>query len=336
MQLSNLLANPLPLLLLLGLSLGPAPISAAKKPPAKDAILLSTVEALTLRAGQMTTHRRVSAIPQLRCASRREVCALHEVSSMRCTNQGGGYGGAEFDAQWSCVADLPPELRLAAADVVCEGYSGPDDPYVLRGSCGVVYTLALTERGEARFPELVGGGGGGGWWGTDGTRRDGSESVDWSAILFSVVFLAVCAWILVSACRNAAANNNTGDRRPRRPARRAPGFGGGGWGGGDDGWDDPPPPYPGTKPSYSSSSAAASQGWRPGFWSGLAGGAAAGYAAGNAGRATRNRNDYRGGGGGGSGGWGGFGGSSSSSRSGSASVSTSRHESTGFGSTSRR
>ena len=131
---------------------------------------------------------------------------------MRCTNQGGGYGGAEFDAQWSCVADLPPELRLAAADVVCEGYSGPDDPYVLRGSCGVVYTLALTERGEARFPELVGGGGGGGWWGTDGTRRDGSESVDWSAILFSDVFLAVCAWILVSACRNAAANNNnTGD-----------------------------------------------------------------------------------------------------------------------------
>ncbi|KAK7745643.1 hypothetical protein SLS62_009751 [Diatrype stigma] len=355
----------LPILLAIA-TLTPTPTLAAKsskppKSPSRDAILLSDVETLTLRAGRPTTHRRVSAIPQLKCVSPPAICRLHEPEVMRCTNAGGGYGGRE-DAAWSCTAPLPPELRLGSTDVVCEGYGGPDDPYVLRGSCGVEYRLALTERGEERFPELVGetknknkkggqGGGGLSWEGGRVSVDDDYENdkIDWSGWLFGVVFIAVALWILVSAC--SAANPNGGDRVRRAPRRGGGGGGGGGFwpggGGGGDGyggggWDDPPPPYPGTKPSYSPAAHQAGQGWRPGFWTGLAGGGAAGYAAANmAGNRTTNNNsrlrnnDY--GGGGGSSSWG------SSSRSGgggggggSASTSTDRYESTGFGSTSRR
>lgn len=277
---------------------------------------------------------------------------VHEIDVMRCTNEGGGYGGAS-DAQWSCTAPLPPELRLGSTDVVCEGYAGPDDPHVLRGSCGVEYRMALTERGEERFPELVGktskkNGGGGLFWEGGRAEEDGEEeAIDWSAWIFGVVFVAVALWILVSAC--CAAGNGGGNGRVRRAPRRGGGAGGGGgfWpggggGGGGGGWDDPPPPYPGTKPSYSSSQA---EGWRPGFWSGLAGGAAAGYAANNFGNRNNNsssssrndsgrlRNSYGGGGGGGSSSssWG-----SSSRSGGSGSTSSDRYASTGFGSTSRR
>ncbi|RYO81508.1 hypothetical protein DL762_007085 [Monosporascus cannonballus] len=353
-------------LLSLLLPIAPPPVSA-KKPP-KDAIPLSSVQRLTLRGGAaQTAHRRVPAIPQLRCISPKAICRLHEVDVMRCTNQGGGYGGTE-DAQWSCTASLPPELRLGSTDVVCEGYSGPDDPYVLRGSCGVEYRLVLTERGEERFPELAGAGSGGSFRGGGGRKGKGGNSgwgdVDWATWIFGVVFFAVAAWIVYSAFY-AATDNARRVAPPRRPRRGGGGSGaGGGWwpgggGGGDggDGWDDPPPPpYPGTKPSYSSSSSSrAAEGWRPGFRSGLASGAAAGYAASNWSRNGNNntnnnsrlRNDYSGGGAWGSGSGGGWGvgrsgssssrsGSGSGSGPGSSSTSSARYESTGFGSTSRR
>jgi len=34
--------------------------------------------------------------------------------------------------------------------VVCEGYSSPNDKYVLRGSCGLEYHLDLTSSGRQR------------------------------------------------------------------------------------------------------------------------------------------------------------------------------------------
>ncbi|KLU87336.1 hypothetical protein MAPG_06337 [Magnaporthiopsis poae ATCC 64411] len=129
--------------------------TAVAKP--KDAILLSDVQSLTLRADRQTTHRRVPAAPQLKCVSHRSVCGLHKVDVMRCTNQGSSYG--DEDIQWSCTASLPPELKLGSTEVVCEGYSSPQDPYVLKGSCGVEYKLILTDEGHRRYPDLGGGGG---------------------------------------------------------------------------------------------------------------------------------------------------------------------------------
>ncbi|EFY98726.1 DUF1183 domain protein [Metarhizium robertsii] len=299
------------------------PILAAAARP-KNAILLSQVQSLTLRGnGAKTTNRRVSAIPQLKCTSSRELCSLYSIDTMRCTNQGSSYGGE--DIEWSCTATLPEELKLGSTDVICEGYASADDPYVLKGSCGVEYSLLLTSKGQERYPHIANPYG--------GYFSDGRGGTDLSAWLFTVVFVAVLGWIVYSACvagnGGRQARGNTG----RRWGGGGGGGGGGGFGGG--GWgpgNDPPPPYPGTKPSSSGSA------WGPGFWSGLAGGAAAGYLAGN-----RNRNDERRGydRGWGSNTWGSGPASPRASPaaswgSSSSSGSSSRHESTGFGSTRRR
>ncbi|KAH8198044.1 hypothetical protein TruAng_007768 [Truncatella angustata] len=338
------------LALLLALSsLAVTPALAATKP--KNAILLSDVQSLTLRSGAQTTHRRVPAAPQLKCVSSPPVCALHDVGLMRCTNQGSGYG--EQDIQWSCAADLPPSLKLGATDVVCEGYARADDEYMLKGSCGVEYRLVLTEEGERRYPHLSKTGGGG-WSSKPNSQKPAAgpqgEGLDWSGVIFFIIFVAVLVWIVYSAC--VSANNNSNGATMRRPRNGGGGGGngGGGWGpggggGGFGGWgsDDPPPPYPGSKPNSSSSSS--QQGWRPGFFSGAATGAAAGYMAGNraANRTQREqqRRDYGSsgyGGGGGSSSWfsGGSPSSSSSSHNDNDSSSSTRYESTGFGGTSRR
>ncbi|KAI8634841.1 hypothetical protein F5Y19DRAFT_469891 [Xylariaceae sp. FL1651] len=325
--------------LLLGLS-----TSASAKAKPKDAILLSEVQTLTLRANKQTSHRRVSAIPQLRCVSSPQICNLHAVDMLRCTNQGSSYGSE--DIEWSCTASLPPELKLGATDVICEGYAGPDDPYVLRGSCGVEYRLALTEAGEQKFPEIANAGSGG-WFSGWGGRKDPKPiripeetagGTGLGAWLFGIIFVAVLLWIMYSAWTEAHPRGAI-QRRPRNRWGGGggggfdPGFGpGGGGGGGYGGYnDDPPPPY-------SKSSAQNQGGWRPGFWSGVAGGAAAAYLAGN--RRQEPRYSY---GGGSSNSWGSSSGPSSSSRapgsssgSGSGSTSSSRYSSTGFGSTSRR
>jgi len=74
---------------------------------------------------------------------------LYDVDVMRCTNSGADYD--EDNVQWTCKAALPPEFKLGATDVMCEGYDSPDDPYILKGSCGVEYRLVLTEAGEKKY-----------------------------------------------------------------------------------------------------------------------------------------------------------------------------------------
>lgn len=302
--------NPQSVLVVCLAGLAAVPSAAAAAKP-KNAILLSKVQSLTLRDGKMTTHRRVPAVPQLKCtASPQRICDLYTIDTMRCTNQGTGYD--DEDIQWSCTASVPPELKLGGTEVVCEGYSSSDDPYVLKGSCAVEYRLMLTDYGEEKYPDLAKG---------DGLFNGiGSNKSAW---LFWAIFIGIAAWIIWGASRG---NNQN------QPGWR--GNGGGFWGGGGGGGpgfdpnNDPPPPYPGTKPSDQQ------QQWRPGFFSGLAGGAAAGYVAG-----SRNANFQRGyydrenrnyGTGGSS--WGSSGSPGPSTRP----VSSARNPSTGFGSTSRR
>lgn len=147
---------------------------------------------------------------------------------------------------------------------------------------------------------------------------------------------AVVAGMIVYGVWDSCVRGNN-----RRPPHAGNGYGGG-WGGDDNGkasfdsqmictmltyTDDPPPPYtPYGKPSSSRSYGTQNgQAWRPGFWTGAgagaAAGAAAGYMAGNRGNASNRSN---------SNGWGGSTGSSSPT------PSSSRYESTGFGSSSRR
>ncbi|KOS17162.1 Store-operated calcium entry-associated regulatory factor [Escovopsis weberi] len=181
--------------------------SSSSSPPRPQKILLSDVQLLTLRGNNaLTAHRRVPSIPQLRCVSAPPLCALHAIDIMRCTNQGSSYGAE--DIEWSCAADLPPELALAATDVVCEGFRDPDDPYVLRGSCGVEYALVLTALGEQTYPDVARAAARPPDPGAKSTAAaaaaapffdDGRGREDLSAWLFVLIFLAVCAWIVYSA-----------------------------------------------------------------------------------------------------------------------------------------
>ncbi|TKA76576.1 hypothetical protein B0A55_04065 [Friedmanniomyces simplex] len=113
-----------------------------------NSVLLSQVKTLTLRADQETSHRRVSPLPQLACVGG-NAKGLYGVDIMRCKNAGSDYDTE--DIQWTCSASLPDEFKLGSTDVICEGYDGPDDPYVLKGSCGVEYRLVLTEAGEKNY-----------------------------------------------------------------------------------------------------------------------------------------------------------------------------------------
>jgi hypothetical protein len=259
---------------------------------------------------------------------------------MRCTNSGSGYDND--DVEWTCKASLPPEFKLGSTDVICEGYKSPDDPYILKGSCGVEYRLVLTEQGEEKFGKKS-------WWdsGEDTYRPHASTKTDrFVSGLFWLLFVGVACWMIYGWVTNRAAARGGANPNPRPRG----GWGGGG-GGGDD--NDPPPPYDPRPPpgkSYGTSTRPAA-GWTPGFWTGTLGGAAAGYMMGNRGQQNQNNRYNQGGGwfGGGNtnqnqagGGWFGGGngeGSSGSRRSGGGSgptPSSSRYESTGFGSTRRR
>ncbi|PLB49454.1 hypothetical protein P170DRAFT_437025 [Aspergillus steynii IBT 23096] len=235
---------------------------ASQRPPGNKAILLSQVQTLTLRGDRLTSSRRVSPIPQLQCVGpSKRICDSYPIEIMRCTNAGHDYD--EEDVQWTCTASLPPELKLGSTDVICEGYRNADDPWVLKGSCGVEYRLLLTDLGEKKFGRKH-----------DDNWSEGIARHKWQkalSVIGSVLFYGFVAWVLIvmlDACFGAQ-----GDRRRRTPGRGWGGFGGDGGGGGGGGgggpFYDPPPPY--------SSHSDSSRGWRPGFWTGALGGGAAGY-----------------------------------------------------------
>lgn len=321
-----------------------------------ESILLSNVKTLTLRKDQKTAHNRVAAVPQvifflhssksnhtyryqilkLKCIGG-NAKGLYDVDIMRCKNQGSDYD--DENIQWTCSASLPPEFKLGSTDVICEGFASSSDPYVLKGSCGVEYRLILTTTGEEKY-----GSGSDSPW-------DGKGRSIWPTIIFWCIFISVIGLMIYSVFTNR--------RNVARDGGAANPWGGWGGGGGGGGADEPPPPYdypppPNTKGSSSRTGAAPAvqQGWRPGFWSGVLGGGAAGYMAGNRAQNQPIRNaGWFGGGnqqnygsgwgndwnsnGAGSSGWGG-GARTRSSGSSNSPSSSARHESSGFGSTSRR
>lgn len=334
------------LILLLADTVYSARVTNPKRVP-KNAVLLSKVSALTLRAGKQTASRRVAPVPQLQCVGPSRICSLYSIDVMRCTNEGADYD--ENNIQWSCKASLPEEFKLGSTDVTCEGYESSEDPYVLSGSCGVEYRLLLTDKGEEKYGaqnrfDFFG----------DNGRSSGNSGDKIAGYIFMTVFCIVL-FIILRAIYNAWRNDTPPQRR-----LRGGGFGGyGGGGGGGGGDNDPPPPYDprppprpkkatwgsSSRPNFAGTTGGyQEQGWRPGFWTGTAAGAAAGYFAGRGARTQPEppqRRPATGGWFGGGGGGGTAAGPSSSrntSSSGSSSsgFSSTRYESTGFGGTSRR
>ncbi|KAF2860939.1 hypothetical protein K470DRAFT_276614 [Piedraia hortae CBS 480.64] len=223
---------------------------AYAKPKPKAAMLLSTVQTLTLRDGRLTSHRRVAAMPQLTCVGG-NAKGLYSIDVMRCENSGTEYGSE--DIQWTCKADLPGEFKLGSTDVICEGYDHADDPYVLKGSCGVEYRLILTKLGEERYGRSAF---------DRAWRKPNKENV--SSALFTMLFWGTFISVALFIIYKVLLGGDGG--MPRLPPNR--------------GFDpfDPRGPPPGPPPPGNDYKKPDGP-WRPGFWSGAAAAAAGAYAA---------------------------------------------------------
>jgi len=205
-------------------------------------VALAKIPALTFYKDSVTLSRRTSSIPQLVCIGK--ACDLYMPEVVRCENIGGE--GGEVD--WKCEADLPESLRFGRVEVSCEGWSGPGDSYVLKGSCGVEYRLiqvpkTLREDGYPRVPS---------WF----------RSIDIAGLIFMTLWIAVLLLIAYSMLKSCLRHNSDSGRPPPGPSRPS----GPSWFPGDHREDDTNTP----PPSYSKTTPGASQGWRPGFWTGAA------------------------------------------------------------------
>jgi hypothetical protein len=109
-----------------------------------DQILLKDTKVLTLYHGKYTTSRRSSPIPQLKCIGGTAGCSSFMPQVVQCYNR--GFDG--YDVQWECKTDMDNAYRFGKVEVSCEGYEYPEDPHILRGSCGLEYTLDLTKEGH--------------------------------------------------------------------------------------------------------------------------------------------------------------------------------------------
>ncbi|KAF9947996.1 hypothetical protein BGZ72_010085 [Mortierella alpina] len=167
----------------------------------------------------MTTGRRTSPVPQTSCVGG-NACGDYEPDVIQCTNA--GFDGN--DVQWTCQADLPNNLKFGKLDVYCEGYDYPDDPYVLKGSCGLEFKLYYT---DMRYDQ------GSQWESPQWIHRAKSRS--WTDTLFLSAWVSVVGYILyqfVKACLQQPLRD--GDAPPPYRASGG-GFGGPGGGGGGGG-----------------------------------------------------------------------------------------------------
>ncbi|KAJ3128991.1 Store-operated calcium entry-associated regulatory factor [Nowakowskiella sp. JEL0407] len=115
---------------------------------AHSRILLRDIQALTLTKGEYTTARRSSPIPQIKCVGGKacKSTAARDIQTIQCKNK--GWDGSTV--QWECKADIDDSVRFGKTIVSCEGWNGPNDAYVLVGSCGVEYTLDYTSKARER------------------------------------------------------------------------------------------------------------------------------------------------------------------------------------------
>ncbi|KAM9314363.1 store-operated calcium entry-associated regulatory factor [Pholidichthys leucotaenia] len=109
-------------------------------------VLLRDIQALTLYRNRYTTARRSTPVPQLKCVGGSAGCHSFAPDVVQCVNR--GWDGV--DVQWECKTDMDNAYRFGRVEVNCEGYSHPADAYILKGSCGLEYTLELTEEGHRR------------------------------------------------------------------------------------------------------------------------------------------------------------------------------------------
>jgi len=195
-------------------------------------VLLETIKVLNFKKGTFTNARRSSPIPSISCVGG-DACRDFIPEVVSCKNV--GFDGN--DIGWECTADLPNSVRFGTTDVSCEGFAYPEDPYILKGSCGLEYTLYRNVHGQRYYAQ---------------NGRTGTNF--WS--FFGVLFVAYIIWKFFVPSPQTPMNtsenpNSVGD---------GGGYGGGGFGGGGAGG-------PGG-PGYGGGGAGAGYGRGNGGWTG--------------------------------------------------------------------
>ncbi|XP_071811269.1 store-operated calcium entry-associated regulatory factor-like isoform X2 [Apostichopus japonicus] len=234
----------------------------------------------------MTTGKRSSPVPQMKCIGGSAGCNAFSPQVVQCSNK----GSDGYDVQWECKTDMDNAYRFGMIEVICEGYDYPDDRYILKGSCGLEYTLDYTKEGmnQGKQQHNYYGDSSGNHYQDNhhdynsgyASKRKSSFS-DW-------IMLAICGLIIYGIYKSCMSSGHTGTHPDDDTNRR----GGTHWGGGSGGGGNPPPP--GFRPEYNPDScsgtaggstqarAAGGQGLGGGnFWTGAAAGGLMGYLFGN-------------------------------------------------------
>ncbi|KAK3879850.1 hypothetical protein Pcinc_015614 [Petrolisthes cinctipes] len=299
-----------------------------------DSVLLKDIQVLTLYSGKSTTGGRSSPVPQLECVKGGTApCDAFHPRVVQCYNR--GWDGSEV--QWECTTDMDNAYRFGEIEVSCEGYSHRDDPYILKGSCGLRYTIDYTKEGlnQQRQHNYYGDNQGhSGYY--QKKKSENWTQGSWFADMIVFVAVLLMCWAFYKTC--------VGSRYSHENAQSTtnddyPGSGGGGGGGygwfGQGGHHPTAPPHSGFTDDASCGNATRHRGGGTGaggFWTGAITGGLLGYMFGNTGR---RHNTWGAGGWGNSGGWGsGGGGGWGGGFSGGGSTGT--RTASGFGGTSRR
>eukprot|EP00456_Euglypha_rotunda_P035346 TRINITY_DN27220_c0_g2_i1.p1 TRINITY_DN27220_c0_g2~~TRINITY_DN27220_c0_g2_i1.p1 ORF type:complete len:278 (-),score=14.89 TRINITY_DN27220_c0_g2_i1:96-854(-) len=209
----------------------------------------------------MTHGRRAPPIEQIKCIGGSARCR-YIPDVIQCKN----VGTDGYDVQWDCSADMSDEYRFNRVSVSCEGYDDRDDPYILRGSCGLEVSIDITEKGRAVQDEERYRNRDRDYSSSSRSHYSSSSSqttIFGTLIQFLAIFLII--YIIYRSCSPNSSFSNGGG-------------GSSGWGGGPGGGPSTSaynPDY--FKSAYTPTSSSSG----PGFWSGAAAGAGLGYLLGN-------------------------------------------------------
>jgi len=105
-----------------------------------DKFRLEDVDSLVFEWGKTTAYHRTSPIPQLQCIG--GPCTAVHFNYVTCFRK---YFGLQLG--WECKAEMPDGYTFGTAEVSCEGFDFPEDPYVTRGSCGLKYSIVSMNHG---------------------------------------------------------------------------------------------------------------------------------------------------------------------------------------------
>uniref|UniRef100_UPI00398F00FE store-operated calcium entry-associated regulatory factor isoform X2 n=1 Tax=Pristiophorus japonicus TaxID=55135 RepID=UPI00398F00FE len=234
-----------------------------------ERVLLREVQALTLYSGRYTNGRRSSPVPQLQCVGGSAGCNAYFPQVVQCYNK--GFDG--YDVQWECKTDMDSAYQFGAITVSCEGYNYPEDPYILRGSCGLEYVIELTKEGLRRKKANSGFA-----YSSDNSEK-ATVSNDSSNLIVILVLFSL-AYVVYLICLRNQRNQFAPDRAEDSDQ------------GSNSAGPSAPPPPPGFKPAYTGSpademfsgknyqdSTRSQQGCSsgPGFWTGVGAGGFLGY-----------------------------------------------------------